>query len=302
MDSECLSSPGEEKIGGAMEQTFAFFRKRQGEEGLSEKEAYLTAPLLEKTGMVRHLFTTRQGGVSRGEFSTMNLSFTRGDDPQAVLENFRRVTEAMGAAPGDVVCTDQTHTTNIRRVTASDKGKGVTRAKDYRDVDGLITNEPGIVLAVFSADCVPILFADPVRRVIGAVHSGWRGTAGRIGGRMTERMCGEYGCKPEDIRAAIGPSICGDCYEVSEDVAEQFAEGFGAAVRPGRTEGKYQLDLWQANREILLAAGLSQEHIFVTDICTRCNAERLFSHRAFGERRGNMGAFICLGEKGGQNG
>lgn len=285
-----------------MEQTFKFRRKRQDGVGFSVQEAYLTAPLLEETGMVRHLFTTRQGGVSRGEFATMNLSFTRGDDPAAVLENYRRVAEALGAAPEDVVCTDQTHTANIRRVTAADRGKGVTREKDYQNVDGLLTDEPGIVLAVFSADCVPILFADPARRVIGAVHSGWRGTAGRIGGRMIERMVGEYGCKAEDIRAAIGPSICGDCYEVSKDVAEQFAAGFGQAVRSGRTEGKYQLDLWQANREILLSAGLSEEHIFVTDLCTRCNAEWLFSHRACGERRGNMGAFICLSEEGGQNG
>ena len=280
-----------------MSQSFAFIRKKESRDRFILRQEYLCAPLLEKTGAVRHLFTTRMGGVSKGDYATMNLSFTRGDDPADVAENYRRAARFLGALPEDVVCTDQTHTANIRRVTEADRGKGVTVKKDYRDVDGLVTDRPGIVLAVFSADCVPILFADPKKKVIGAVHSGWRGTAARIGAGMVDIMCNEYGCRAEDIRAAIGPSICGDCYEVSEDVAEQFATGFGDAVRPGASEGKYLLDLWRANEAILASTGLTREHIFVTDICTRCNADKLFSHRACGEKRGNMGALIRLCEE-----
>lgn len=280
-----------------MSQSFAFIRKTKSRDRFIVRQEYLCAPLLEETGAVHHLFTTRMGGVSKGDYATMNLSFTRGDDPADVAENYRRAARFLGALPEDVVCTDQTHTANIRRVTEADKGKGVTAAKDYRDVDGLVTDRPGIVLAVFSADCVPILFADPKKRVIGAVHSGWRGTAGRIGAGMVDIMCSGYGCRAEDIRAAIGPSICADCYEVSADVAEQFAVGFGDAVRPGAAEGKFLLDLWRANEAVLTSAGLTKEHIFVTDICTRCNADKLFSHRACGERRGNMGAFIRLCEE-----
>lgn len=280
-----------------MSQSFAFIRKTESRDRFILRQEYLCASLLEETGAVRHLFTTRMGGVSKGDYATMNLSFTRGDDPADVTENYRRAARFLGALPEDVVCTDQTHTANIRRVTEADRGKGVTVKKDYRDVDGLVTDRPGIVLAVFSADCVPILFADPKKKVIGAVHSGWRGTAARIGAGMVDIMCNEYGCRAEDIRAAIGPSICGDCYEVSEDVAEQFATGFGDAVRPGASEGKYLLDLWRANEAILASAGLTREHIFVTDICTRCNADKLFSHRACGEKRGNMGALIRLCEE-----
>ena len=280
-----------------MSQSFAFIRKTESRDRFILQQEYLCAPLLEETGAVRHLFTTRMGGVSKGDYATMNLSFTRGDDPADVTENYRRAARFLGVLPEDVVCTDQTHTANIRCVTEADRGKGVTVKKDYRDVDGLVTDRPGIVLAVFSADCVPILFADPKKRVIGAAHSGWRGTAARIGAGMVDIMCNEYGCQAEDIRAAIGPSICGDCYEVSEDVAEQFATGFGDAVRPGASEGKYLLDLWRANEAILASAGLTREHIFVTDICTRCNADKLFSHRACGEKRGNMGALIRLCEE-----
>ena len=280
-----------------MSQSFAFIRKTESRDKFILRQEYLCAPLLEETGAVRHLFTTRMGGVSKGDYATMNLSFTRGDDPADVAENYRRAARFLDALPEDVVCTDQTHTANIRRVTKADRGKGVTVKKDYRDVDGLVTDSPGIVLAVFSADCVPILFADPKKRVIGAVHSGWRGTAARIGAGMVDIMCSDYGCRAEDIRAAIGPSICGDCYEVSVDVAEQFATGFGNAVRRGAAEGKYLLDLWRANEAILISAGLKREHIFVTDICTRCNADKLFSHRACGGKRGNMGALIRLCEE-----
>ncbi len=254
---------------------------------------YLTFPLLEETGGVRHLFTTRLGGVSQGIFSTMNLSVTRGDDKRCVEENYRRIAEVLGCSPEDMTASHQTHTTNIRRVTAADRGKGVTRPRDYSDVDGLMTDEPGIVLVTYFADCVPLYFVDPVHRAVGLAHSGWRGTAAGMGACMVKAMGDAYGTRPEEIYAAVGPSICADCYEVGGDVAQQFA-AFPGAVRAGRRPGKYQLDLWKANLQVLCGAGVKRERIAVTDICTCCNSEYLFSHRASQGRRGNMGAFLGL--------
>ena len=275
-----------------------FLRKSENpvlEEGERNGFFYLTFPAFTETGLVSHLFTTRAGGVSRGIFSTLNLSFTRGDREEDVLENYRRTAAVLGCRVEDMVCSDQTHTVNIRKVTKEDRGKGVTRPRDYRDVDGLVTDEPGVALAAFFADCVPLYFLDTSRRVIGLAHSGWRGTAGRIGREMIETMEREYGCGREHILAGIGPSICRECYEVSEDVAEIFRKEFGERVlSAGKEKGKYQLDLWEANRLVLRQAGLAEEKITVTDICTCCNPALLFSHRAGGGKRGNMGAFLML--------
>lgn len=257
----------------------------------------LKYPLLERTGIVEHCFTTRIGGVSEGIFSSMNLSFSRGDKPEAVEENFRRLAVALGVRREDFVFTDQTHTTNVRKVAGADGGKGLTRERDYKDVDGLITDEPGLVLSTFFADCVPLYLVDPVRRAIGLAHSGWRGTAGRIGAATIAAMEKEYGTRPEDLICAIGPSICQDCYEVSEDVAAEFAKAFRGREREilsAKGNGKYQLDLRRANEIVLTEAGVKRAHIAVTNICTCCNHKLLFSHRASQGKRGNLGAFLYL--------
>ncbi|WP_300571198.1 peptidoglycan editing factor PgeF [uncultured Acetatifactor sp.] len=256
---------------------------------------YLTFPLLERTGIVKHLFTTRLGGVSRGECATMNFSVDRDENRENVLENYRRIAGVLDCRVEDMVASHQTHTTNIRRMTSADKGKGILRPRDYADVDGMVTDEPGLVLNTFYADCVPLYFVDPVHRAVGLAHSGWRGTAGRMGARMVEAMGERFGSRPEEIYAAVGPSICRDCYEVSGDVAEQFIRMLGEAVAiPGREPGKYQLDLWLANELILRQAGLLPAHIAVTDICTCHNSGYLFSHRASGGRRGSLAAFLAL--------
>lgn len=254
-------------------------------------------PLLDETGIVRHCFTTRYGGVSEGMFSKLNLSFTRGDVKESVEENYRRIAEAMGVPYEKIVCSDQTHTTNVRVVTQADAGTGIIRPKDYTDVDGLITNVPEITLATFYADCVPLYFVDPVHHAIGLSHSGWRGTVARMGKCTLEAMRREYGTKAADVYCAIGPSICQDCYEVSEDVAVQFEEAFSgheSEILLNKGNGKYQLDLWKANEIVLLEAGVKPEHLAVTDVCTCCNPELLFSHRASHGKRGNLGAFLCL--------
>ena len=237
---------------------------------------YLTFPILEETGLVRHLFSTRKGGVSKGIYASMNLSYSRGDEKQAVDENFRRIAEVFDSSPERIVCSRQTHTINIRLVTESDCGKGTVKETDYEDVDGLITNIPDIILGTFYADCVPLYFVDTRKKAIGLAHSGWRGTVDRMG----------------------GPSICQACYEVSEDVAEAFREKapkeWKYIIQKGKEEGKYQLDLQKANQLILINAGVPEVQIAVSDICTCCNSKIMFSHRASEGKRGNLGAFMEL--------
>lgn len=277
------------------------FKKTTSETVLDIKEQngfpMLVYPLLEQTGIVKHCFTTRQGGVSEGIFESLNLSFTRGDKKEAVEENFRRVAKALGTEYENFVFTDQTHTTNVKRVGKEDAGKGLTKERGYTDVDGLISNEPGIVLSTFYADCVPLYFVDPVHRAIGLSHSGWRGTVGRMGKVTLEAMNREFGTKPEEVICAIGPSICRACYEISEDVAVEFKhefQGHEEEILIENGNGKYQLDLWRTNELILLEAGVRQEHLAVTNICTCCNDKLLFSHRASQGKRGNLGAFLAL--------
>ena len=260
----------------------------------------LIFPMLEELGIVNHFFTTRAGGVSSGIFASMNVSSTRGDAPENVQENFRRVAHALGTDPEHLVLSDQQHHTNIRRVTAQDGGKGIVRPKDYSDVDGLITNETGIGLVTLFADCVPLMFVDPLHRAIGSAHSGWRGTVAKIGAAVLKRMHEEFGTDPADVYACIGPSICQDCYEVSDDVAEEFIRAFPAhqdALLTDKHNGHQQLNLWEACRITLLESGVAAEHISVTDICTCENADLLFSHRASRGRRGNFCGCIMLKEQ-----
>ena len=265
--------------------------------GCNQDLPLLHYPLLEDTGIVEHCFTTRLGGVSEGVCASLNLSFSRGDDPVAVLENYRRVATTFGKTVDDFVCTDQTHTTTVLQVGKKECGYAVTKERPYTDVDGLITNEPGVILSTFYADCVPLYFVDPVNKAIGLSHSGWRGTVGRMGQKTLEAMKEAFGTNPADVYAAIGPSICQDCYEISEDVAEHFYEefqGHGDEILINKGNGKYQLDLWKTNEIVMLDAGILPEHLAVTNICTCCNETVLFSHRASQGKRGNLAAFLML--------
>ena len=264
-----------------------------------EKETpYLEYPLFQKTGIVKSAFSTRLGGVSEGYYSSLNLSFDRGDDPAKVSENFKRIGASMGVDVEDMVLSKQTHTTNVRVVTEADKGKGVMRDRDYTDVDGMITNVPGICLVTSYADCVPLYFVDPVKKAIGLSHSGWRGTVGKIGKNTVQLMQENFGSKPEDLLAAVGPSVCMDCYEVSEDVIGQFKEAFESKYWQElfykKENGKYQLNLWKANELIFLESGILPEHMAITNVCTHCNSKILYSHRTMGNNRGNLCAFLAL--------
>lgn len=264
---------------------------------------YLDFPCLSDTGAVRCAFSTRKGGVSSGIFSTMNFSFTRGDDPANVSENFRRIAAAAGFDPDSFVAGKQTHTSNIHIVTEEDRGNGVTKPQAYHDIDGLVTDVPGLTLVTVHADCPPVYLVDPVRRAIGLVHAGWRGTAAGIAPKAVRILREQYGSLPEDVLALVGPGICRKCYEVAGECAETFARLFSGEERErvlssphegadGRMH--WQLDLAEANRLLLLSAGVRPEHIHTSGVCTHCNSDFLFSHRTMGEKRGLNAAFLSL--------
>ena len=253
---------------------------------------YLSYPLFENTGIVNHGFSTRLGGVSTGCFSSMNISLTRGDDPEAVKKNRELIAQAIGVEVADFTYTQQTHTTNVKRVYARERGQS------FPETDGMITDVPGICLVTSYADCVPLYFVDPVKKAIGLSHSGWRGTVGKIGKNTVQLMQENFGSKPEDLLAAVGPSVCMDCYEVSEDVIEQFKEAFEKKYWEDlfykKENGKYQLNLWKANELIFLESGILPEHMAITNVCTHCNSKILYSHRTMGNNRGNLCAFLVL--------
>ena len=263
---------------------------------------YLSFESLNNLTIVKNAFSTRLGGVSTGFYSSMNLGFANGDDKEKVSRNFVLFAEACGFELDHIVRTKQTHTTNIHIVSDEDVyNDGILHDPDYTDIDGLVCNIPGVVLCTSYADCVPLYFVDPVRKVIGLSHSGWRGTVSRMGEKTVKTMADTFGSDPADIFTAIGPSICQDCYEVSSDVAEEFITEFkidnvdsSKLLSRGKEPGKYQLNLWECNKKVLLDAGITKDHIECADLCTCCHSDYLFSHRASGGKRGNLCAFLML--------
>lgn len=262
--------------------------------------AYLTFPAFESFPFIRHAFSTRLGGVSEREFSAMNLNFGRGDREENVRKNFRLFCAAAGFDPETLVASAQDHHTVVRRVDDSNCGTGIWKPRDLQSVDGLITNVPEVTLVTYYADCVPLFFVDPVRRAIGLAHAGWRGTVAKIGEVMVKRMAEEFGSKPGDLFAAVGPSIGPCCFEVDAPVADEFYRLEELRPREFVTEkggGKFMIDLWEANRRILNRSGIAEDRISVAQLCTKCNSDWLFSHRATGGKRGGLAAMMCLREE-----
>ncbi|MDD3164953.1 MAG: peptidoglycan editing factor PgeF [Oscillospiraceae bacterium] len=258
---------------------------------------YLRADLLAGT---RHCFTTRLGGVSADSLASLNLGVHRGDDPACVLENYRRLGRAIGFTPEQTVFTRQMHTDCIRQVGKADRGLGLFGDMDAV-CDGFITNEPGVALTVFTADCTPILLYDPVRRAICACHSGWRGTAMGIVKKAVAAMTAAYGTSPADVRAAIGPCIGRCCFETDRDVPDAMIAALGeracAPLLDDLGGGRYRVDLKAINREWLLRAGLPADQIETSPLCTACRQDLFWSHRRLGNARGSMAAVIMLPEK-----
>ena len=273
-------------------------------ETVLEKEAkvpYLHFHSFDRQEWLQLTFSTRLGGVSKGYLSTLNLGWDRGEPRENVCENYRRYCASIGSKSEKLVLSDQVHETTVRYVDERDCA-GTEIVKKLKDVDGMITDIPGLVLATSYADCVPLFFCDPVKRIVASSHSGWKGTVAGIGAETIRKMH-KMGCQPEDIEVLIGPSICQKCYEISEDVAKQFATAYEAdemeqILQKGRVTGegeqKYQLDLWAANWFQLKRAGVQPAHIHLAGVCTCCNHELLFSHRASHGKRGNLNGFLRI--------
>lgn len=242
---------------------------------------------------IRHGFSTRHGGVSTGDCASLSFAYNR-ESEAVVDENFRRFSAANGLPFESLVLTHQTHTAHVETIGAEFANQG--RHRKLRETDGLVTAEPGIGLCCFTADCVPILLVDPVQKVVGAVHSGWRGTVGRIAAEAVHKMV-TAGAKREHIYAAIGPSIGPCCFEVGAEVQAEFDRAFGEALHPvpSMREGHTMIDLWRANEVVLEGAGVAKEQIFTAKICTFCNHQDYFSHRYTKGRRGSLMAAIAIG-------
>ncbi len=250
---------------------------------------YLKSSLIDGGG-VNHCFTTKCGGLSRGKVNGLNLGFRVGDDVDIVTRNYKMVSDDMGFYFERITAGRQTHSNNIRIITEEDAGKGVSRESEFMDVDGLVTNVRQLPLVVYYADCVPILMTDKSAGVIAAVHSGWRGTVGEISGNAIKIMTEQFNAKPENIFAAIGPSIGQCCFETGSEVACEFDSKLALACG----NGKFMVDLWAANERILLKYGLKPDNIDIFKMCTMCNSDILYSYRVNKDTTGRMGAFISL--------
>lgn len=256
---------------------------------------YLTYNKLSDIDFINHAFSTRFGGVSSGIFESMNLSFEH-DDFGCVTENYKRFCDAAGFNFDTLVASSQDHHTFVRVCTKNECGIGIYRPKDIESVDALVTNESGVTLVTYYADCTPLFFVDTKRKAIGLAHAGWRGTVGRIGEQVIRTMADNYGTDPKDLVCAIGPAISKCCYEVDKPCADNF---YALNLDDSKfvfkkDDGKFMVDLLECNRQILLSAGVKAENITVSDLCTKCNSNLLWSHRATNGKRGTMSAFMTI--------
>lgn len=253
-----------------------------------------TADAITAAGGVVHGFATRLGGVSRGDCAQLNLGMTRHDDPAAVRENYRRFCAAVGADEASLVMTHQVHEDGVRVATRADVLPDLLDPIPYR-TDALVTNEPGLALVIYYADCIPVLLYDPVHRAIGAVHSGWRGTAAQIAPKALAEMQARYGTDPTEVLAAIGPGICPTCFETDDDVPDAMSDRLGPVARSfvrSGAGGKSHVDLKGLIAWELRQAGV--ERIETLPLCTGCRPDLYWSHRKLGDRRGNQAAIIQL--------
>ncbi len=257
---------------------------------------YITYPNLEKLDFIVHATSTRAGGVSTLPYTkSMNLGFKTDDSFETVKENYQIFCSAVGFTYKNLTHANQTHSSNILTVGEKDVGKGLFKERDYENIDALITNLKNVPLAILTADCVPVLFCDTKNKVIGAAHCGWRGTFDKLQEKVVKKMAAQFNTNPEDVYVAVCPSVHSCCYEVSKDLAERFKLEFPFLDKEIiLQDSSYYLDLPEINRSILVKTGIPDKNIFVSDICTACNNEKLFSHRITGFKRGMIATIIEL--------
>ncbi|CQR57516.1 peptidoglycan editing factor PgeF [Paenibacillus riograndensis] len=255
-------------------------------------------------------FTGRQGGIGKAPYDSFNCAFHVGDEPTDVLGNRTLLAESLGFTLQDWTCGEQTHGNDIAVVKADDRGRGsLDRASAFQGTDGLLTNVPGVLLTSFYADCVPLYFYDPLKKVVGLAHAGWKGTVAEIAAAMVARMETGYGSRPQDILAGIGPSIGDCCYEVDDYVMDhirQLEDGLKAAAGSGPSQDLYRtseaddrksmLNLKEMNRRIMIKAGILPTHIECTSWCTSCNQDLFFSYRKENGVTGRMTSWIGIKE------
>ncbi|KAF5051624.1 peptidoglycan editing factor PgeF [Sedimentibacter saalensis] len=255
---------------------------------------YVTFPSLENHENLFHCFTTRKGGVSSGNFCSMNLGMGSGDEEENVKTNYRIMAERLNINLDDIVETDQTHTKNIKYVTEEYKGYAMMDPL-YTDVDGLYTDKRNIALMTFHADCTPLFFFDPVKNVVGMAHAGWKGTLNNIAGEMVDAFVRDFSSNPGDIIAAIGPSLGQCCFEVDKDVADMFLEYDEKYTDFMIVKGeKYHFNLWEINKYLMVKHGMKTSNIELSGLCTKCNNHMFFSHRGQKGKRGLMCGIIML--------
>ena len=253
------------------------------------------ANLKENDSILTHCFTTRLGGVSTGECSSLNLSFNRKDSRENVLENYHIISQALGVDYDKLVLSNQVHDNKIKYVGLEDAGKGLIKDSDIIGYDGLTTNIPGIPLVTFYADCVPVLILDPEKKAISAVHSGWKSTLGNIAFEAVTQMKSLYGSDMKDLKIAIGPSICSSCFEVGEEVYKLFLDKFnwcGSFIK--RKLDRYYIDLQQIIKKVLTDAGVPDRNILISNICTKCNKDIFYSYRGDEKKTGSLAAIMML--------
>lgn len=258
---------------------------------------YLTYNVLNEIPFIRHAFSTRLGGVSKGVCESMNLAFGRGDDRETVLENYRLLCDSACFEYESLCGSVQIHETEVRKVTKEDRGHGILRDRQWQSADALITNDKDVTLVTYYADCTPIFFVDTKTHAIGLAHAGWRGTVGRIAVNTVNEMAENFGTDPKDLICTIGPVIGKCCYEIDDICAAQFKalnEIDTSLILSEKGGGKYMADLALTNKLLLINAGVKEENITISDLCTRCNSDLLWSHRATNGNRGTMAAFMQI--------
>lgn len=266
---------------------------------MTDSFPYLTFPIFASHADVIAAVSMRDGGISMPPYHSANMSFSAGDDPACVTENRRRYLTALGIAPETIISTNQVHGTNILTVGKKDCGRGaLSPGTAIPACDGLLTAEPGVPLMMNFADCTPIFLYDPIKKIAALVHGGWRGTAGNIASRAVQIMKENFGANPQNILAAIGPAIGPCCFEVGEDVIQEMAKLFSPPAMATLTKetgnAHFLFDLPEANRRLLLRAGLAEDHIENCGICTYCHDSKFFSYRKSGGKTGRHMGVICM--------
>lgn len=253
---------------------------------------YYKIDSFENTGLVRHCFTTRYGGVSKNEYAELNLRINCDDDISNIQKNFKIICDEIGINYENLVFSKQVHDDIIYNVTKEDIGNGIIKPNKLDSADGLICCESEIPIVTFYADCVPLFFLDVKERVIALSHSGWKGTVKNIAAKTVYKMVNEYGSCTDNILCAIGPSIRECHFEVSDDVAEIFEKLDGGMTK--KYGDKFHVNLQETIMNQLTFAGIPKQNITDAEICTFCNSDMLFSHRKTDGKRGNLAAIMQL--------